>query len=139
MTVEDSPLPADRTVVGGMPDAAITVTNRDGSVVCALAGALHHDNVGQVRRALNRALRLQPGVLAVDLSAVDLLTSAGLNALLTVRREALERGVRLVVVAPSRPARHVLRITQVDTVLPMAPTLEHALRDGGEDPPAREG
>ncbi|GAA4838294.1 STAS domain-containing protein [Kitasatospora terrestris] len=111
-----------------MPDAAITVTVRDGAVVCAITGALHHDNEAQFRAVLTRALARQPGVLAVDLSGVDLLASSGLNALLTVRREAIERGVRLVLVAPSVPARHTLRITEVDTVLLTVPTLEHALR-----------
>ncbi|GAA4883483.1 STAS domain-containing protein [Kitasatospora terrestris] len=135
MSTHDRHLRAD-PAAGGMPDAAITVTNRDGAVMCALAGSLHHDNEDQVRHALTRAFQQHPGVLAVDLSAVDLLTSAGLNALLTVRREALERGGRLVLVAPSAPARRTLRITQVDTVLPCAPTIEQALREGGEALPA---
>ncbi|MFF8601424.1 STAS domain-containing protein [Streptomyces sp. NPDC015232] len=98
------------------------------AVVCALSGDLHLDNEGELREALARALDVAPTLLAVDLSAVALLTSSGLNVLLTTRRHALARKVPFVAVAPSPLARRVLRITRADLVLPVYPSLERAVR-----------
>ncbi|MET8508502.1 STAS domain-containing protein [Streptomyces sp. NPDC004787] len=98
------------------------------AVLCALAGDLHLDNEVQLREALGRALDATPALLAVDLSAVALLTPSGLNVLLTLRRRALTQRVELVVVAPSPMAQRVLRITRADLVLPVYASLERAVR-----------
>jgi anti-anti-sigma factor len=104
-----------------------TVTVSDDAVLCTFAGDLYMDNEDRVRRTL--ALARHPAVLAVDLSAVTLFTSSGLNALLSARRAALAHSVALV--APSRAVLRVLAITEADRVFATYPTLHEALRDRG--------
>ncbi|MCG6494386.1 STAS domain-containing protein [Kitasatospora sp. A2-31] len=113
------------------PDLGIEISRKGEAVVCSLAGALHMDNEELVRDALARALAQAPTLLAVDLSAVTLLTSSGLNALLTARRRADDDGVPMVLAAPSPQARRVLGITEADLVFPVYPSLERAARHSG--------
>ncbi|MFD0274088.1 STAS domain-containing protein [Kitasatospora sp. NPDC127111] len=110
------------------PDLRIAITRKGTAVVCSLAGDVHIDNEELVRDALARVLDQAPALLTVDLSAVTLLTSSGLNALLTARRRANTGGVPMVLAAPSPMARRVLRITETDLVLPVYPSLERAAR-----------
>ncbi|MFD8702824.1 STAS domain-containing protein [Kitasatospora sp. NPDC059648] len=110
------------------PDLRIEITRVGKAVVCSLAGDLHMDNEEHVREALSRALDQAAALLAVEMSAVTLLTSSGLNALLTARRRANADGVALVLVAPGPTVRRVLRITEADLVFPLSPSVEQAVR-----------
>ncbi|MFJ9774336.1 STAS domain-containing protein [Kitasatospora sp. NPDC101157] len=118
----------DHADVYAEPDLRIETSRVGNAVVCSLAGDLHMDNEEPVRDALARALDQAPGLLAVEMSAVTLLTLSGLNALLTVRRRANSRSVPLVLAAPSPTARRLLRITGTDLVLPVYPSLDQAVR-----------
>ncbi|MEW1913847.1 STAS domain-containing protein [Kitasatospora sp. NPDC085895] len=97
-------------------------------VVCAFTGDLLMDNEAVAVAALDGALGLGPAVLAVDLSGVELCTSAGLSLLLTVRRTAHDRGVPLVLVAPGRGVRRVLEVTETGSLFPVFATVEQAAR-----------
>jgi len=109
-------------------DLKVTITRVGNAVVCAFAGDLHMGNEDQVRRALGQAVASHPGVVAVDLSAVELFTSSGLNALLSARRAASANDVSLALVAPSRAVLRVFEITEADLVFTVHPTLHQALR-----------
>ncbi|MEW1914071.1 STAS domain-containing protein [Kitasatospora sp. NPDC085895] len=108
------------------------------SVMCSIAGKLDMDNETQVRHALDEALAPRPALVAVELSGVQLFTSSALNALLAARLASLSHGIPIVLAAPSRMARSVLEITQVDQVFSVYPALEQALRHsrGGREAPA---
>jgi stage II sporulation protein AA (anti-sigma F factor antagonist) len=122
------------TASGAGLDVTLAFMTHGQAAVCILGGALHHDNEEHVTRALFRAVEQGPALLGVDLSAVDLLASSGLKALLAVERHGRALGVEVVVIAPSPHARRILRITEVDTVLRTAATLEEALRESGSEP-----
>ncbi|MEV6212897.1 STAS domain-containing protein [Kitasatospora sp. NPDC051914] len=112
---------------GPAADLEIGTASVGEAVACSFVGNLHLDNEAQAGRALGEALARCPTVLAVDLSAVRMFTSSGLNALLVARRAADADGVPLVLVAPSRSVRHVLQITDAHRVFPIFPTVEQAL------------
>ncbi|MFD9125730.1 STAS domain-containing protein [Kitasatospora sp. NPDC059571] len=119
------------------PGLKIALTRVGDLVVCSLAGDVHMDHQAAVGQALNKALAWHPALLVVDLSAVELFTSTGLNALITVRRTA--PGTPLVLAAPSTHVLHVLNITQTDRLFPIYPTVEQALDQQagpGPTPPA---
>ncbi|MEV6206221.1 STAS domain-containing protein [Kitasatospora sp. NPDC051914] len=113
--------------VGPAPDLKIGTTVVGDALACSFAGNLHLENEEQMGQALGEALGRRPTVLAVDLSAVRIFTSSGLNALLVARRAAHADGVALVLVAPSRSVRRVLEITEAHLVFPIRPTLEEAV------------
>jgi len=60
------------------------------------------------RAALAVAPRRPPRDCLLDLTGVTSVDSAGVGALLALRRQMLELGARLVVVAPEGPVRRVL-------------------------------
>ncbi|WP_431683202.1 STAS domain-containing protein [Kitasatospora sp. KL5] len=98
------------------------------AVVCTFAGDLHMDTEPGVRAVLNEALGLLPGVLAVDLSGVELFTSSGLNALSQARSAAADRGVPVVLLAPSGAVRRVLELTEAAGLFLVCASAEEAVR-----------
>ncbi|MFJ9643937.1 STAS domain-containing protein [Streptomyces sp. NPDC004244] len=117
------------------PDLRIEITSVHGTVVCTVAGYLHSDNEDHLRRALDDVLGRRPTMIAIGLAAVRLFTSSSLNALLTARRAAHDRGVPLVLVAPSRGVRHVLEITETHRVFRTVPSFDEAVRPHRGPPP----
>ncbi|MCB5164551.1 STAS domain-containing protein [Streptomyces bambusae] len=81
------------------------------ALVCVLSGDLHTGTRDVADQALRDALDSGPGLLAVDLDAVELFTADGLNLLLTLRDTARSRTVPLILLSPSRAVRTVLDLT----------------------------
>ncbi|MER7705424.1 STAS domain-containing protein [Kitasatospora sp. NPDC097605] len=121
---------------GPETDFLAGIATVDDAVVCTPAGDLHMDNEPQLHAALNRALAHDPAVLVVDLSKTTMFTSSALNALLRARRDADRHGVPLVLAAPAKPVRQVLRITEADRVFRLYPTVQHALASRDPNWPA---
>ena len=67
----------------------------------------------------------------IDLSEVESCDSSGLSAILVANRivSANEGQIRLA--APSEKVHNLIKITQLDRVLPVTDTVEHALNDLG--------
>lgn len=74
--------------------------------------------------------------LIVDLSGVDLITSAGLRALMQTKKRLSEAGAQLVVVGVAGAVADVIRVSRLDTLLTLKPTVSKALEMFGSDPGA---
>ncbi len=71
-----------------------------------------------------------PACLVVDLSAVDLIDSTGLSALLSVlKRMPPEGGMALA--GCRRPVTDLIKLTRLDRVLRLFPTTEEAVQELG--------
>ena len=68
-----------------------------------------------------------PG-LVIDLSAVSLVTSAGLGRLVHLGRALHERGGKLALAGGSRTVTRLLRTVGLDAVMPHFPTAEGAVQ-----------
>jgi anti-anti-sigma factor len=112
------------TIVGG----------RDDLTVLALSGRLDVAGVQSVesRFSLHAAARRRPTI--VDLSQVELLGSSGIGMLVAVARGLRMQGCPLVLVAPAPPVERVLVATALESVLPIARTLDEAFRAVGAAP-----
>ena len=75
--------------------------------------------------------------IVVDLTAVDLLDSSGLGALLGFRRRVHRNGGEVRLVAPDNNVSALLRTVGFDRVFVVAPTLDEAV--AGVDPDAPPG
>ncbi|MFC9816993.1 STAS domain-containing protein [Streptomyces virginiae] len=117
-TPADLPMPAP-----GLKTDTVRVGD---AVVCVLAGDLHTGTQAIGYQALNEALQYGPAVLAVDLDAVELFTADGLNLLLALQDTARDRGVPLVLVAPSAPVRRVLDVTGAAEAFTIRSTIAEA-------------
>ncbi|MGE3289557.1 MAG: STAS domain-containing protein [Pseudonocardia sp.] len=86
----------------------------------------------QLSAATREILRCRPRVLAVDLAGVWFMASAGVDALLSTRQDALAADCRLVLVAVSRPVRRVIELIGSAGLFALHDTLASALADLGE-------
>jgi anti-sigma B factor antagonist len=68
--------------------------------------------------------------IIVDLQQVDFIDSSGLSALVSGLKTVRERGGTLHISQPQPQARTALRLTLLDRVFSIFPTLEQALDEG---------
>lgn len=100
----------------------------DGVVVVAAVGAVDMLTAPQLQEAINAALDRQPTGVVVDLTAVDFLGSAGMQVLMTTRRQ-LEGTVKFAVVADGPATSRPLKITGIADYVDLFSTLDVALRN----------
>ena len=70
---------------------------------------------------------LSADLVVIELAACTFLDSSALQTLVRAQRRVAEAGGRLVLVAPSQPAKRVLDIATLDRVIPVAATLADAV------------
>nr|WP_246481110.1 STAS domain-containing protein [Amycolatopsis umgeniensis] len=98
----------------------------DDTAVLEVTGALDLALASRLRLMVERAFRLRPAVMIVDLTAVEFLASAGMAEL--VRAERLCAGTTQVrVVAGSRVVLRPLELTRLTDELAVYPTRTAAL------------
>lgn len=109
------------------PDPRLTIATsrpRPDVGLVALAGELDMATAPRVREHLRRQ-RPGPPVLVLDLTDVTFLGGAGITVLVEAAHDGV--GAVHVVAAPVGPVRRALRLTGVDTVLPVHGDVEVAL------------
>ena len=67
-----------------------------------------------------------PALHILDLSDVPYMDSMGLGTIVTLYVRGKGKGIRVIVAASSPRVLELLKLTKVDTVLPMAATVEEA-------------
>ncbi|MFJ3496911.1 STAS domain-containing protein [Streptomyces sp. NPDC086091] len=118
-----------------LTDLELSTTERSGGrIVVAAAGALDLHTAGGLYA---RAERLLAGhaLVVVDLSGIEFCDSTGYNALLRLRRRALEADTRFVLAAAPPVVGRLLALTGADMVFEVHETLASALAThpaGGE-------
>jgi anti-sigma B factor antagonist len=68
--------------------------------------------------------------IVVDLEHVDFLDSAGASVMVSALRQATNRNGTLALVQPGDQARRMLRLTDLDKVLPTFTSVEDAVNEG---------
>lgn len=104
----------------------------DGCIVLSVNGEIDALTAPTLDSAIRTGIRESaPGVLVVDLTAVEFLGSAGLAVLVNTVKDAQDQRVMLrIVIDNSRPVVRPIEVTGLDAVLPVYDTVEHALQDG---------
>ncbi|WP_312030077.1 STAS domain-containing protein [Actinomycetospora sp. TBRC 11914] len=96
-------------------------------VVVTVRGALDLALAPTLRRMVDRAVRLRPARLVIDLTTVTFLASAGMSELVLANRQ-LDGVVRVVVA--SRLVMRPLELTRLTDELEIRASLADALVDG---------
>jgi anti-sigma B factor antagonist len=65
--------------------------------------------------------------LVLDLSGVEFFDSSGVNALVRIRRQAIERGGSVVLAAVGHVVERILAVSEVDKLITAFPTARDAL------------
>lgn len=87
-------------------------------VLFRLVGELDLDTVDQLRTVVGPACGSGREVL-LDLSRLDFCDSTGIGTFVWLYRQAGAAGGRLVLAAPRRPVRDVLKISGIDRAIPV--------------------
>jgi anti-anti-sigma factor len=82
-------------------------------VRCILTGELDLANEEAISAEIMRELAKNPGVLILDLDALEFIDSTGLRVLLTARNKAGENGTRLLLTKPPPPVQRVFEMANV--------------------------
>ncbi|OBI81414.1 STAS domain-containing protein [Mycobacterium asiaticum] len=111
----------------------VTQESRADGIVVLADGDIDSSSVEklivQLKRALEVAATHPARLVIVDLERVNLLGSAGLNALLDCHEEGVAAGTSVRLVADHPPVLQPIRVTELDRILQIYPTVPDALRD----------
>lgn len=110
------------------PAGSVVLEEVPEGTVIAVTGALDLSLAPQLRRTVERALRVRPPLLVIDLSAVTFLASAGMSELVVANRHQTDAQVR--VVATGRLVLRPLELTRLTDELAIHATLADALAAG---------
>ena len=107
-------------------DPLITsVSHDDGVAVLSVSGEIDLATIPAFEAAIADALTQQPSALIVDLSGVDFLASAGLQALVATR-ESVTGTAGFAVVANGPATSRPIQLTGLDQILSLHPTVADA-------------
>lgn len=105
-------VPATRLVRHLRSGLSVRLTDADGGLTrVSVHGEIDLDCADLLEHVLTDALDFAPAGLHVDLTGVGFFDCAGLNALLRVRKLAIEEGAEMTVTAVSSAVRRVLDLT----------------------------
>ncbi|GAB5464999.1 MAG: hypothetical protein Kapaf2KO_04350 [Candidatus Kapaibacteriales bacterium] len=98
--------------------------------------SIHNQKVdGEISAKLKAEILIvaQPDIegLIIDLSAVELIDSSGLGALLLANRQLKEYGIPLGLVGVREMVHSLMKISQIDGLYDFYPTIEDGMEDWG--------
>ena len=97
-------------------------------VLVRLVGSATMDCIENLRTQLSSVLAENPPELILDLSQLQFLNSSGLGALVDTHLQYRRQTGTLKLLNPSPPISHLLKLTNLDRLLPVYDSLEAALR-----------
>ena len=104
------------------------VASTDDLTHVALSGSLDVQGVQELELKLSShtAARRRPAI--VDLSAVDFVGSLGIGMLIANARALRGHGAGMALLRPQEKVEHLLRASSIDSLIPIASTVDEALR-----------
>ena len=108
--------------------ARVTVEDRADLRIASFAGEIDASNAAEVRDAAIEGLGNAALGIAVDLSELTYLDSAGVGVLFEVAERFARRGVAVALAVPPGAAiRRTLEITELGSIVPLEATIDEAI------------
>lgn len=108
-------------------DTQLTTEERDGIVVARVSGEVDLANAPRLSRSLVKAMPNDAVGMVIDLSDTTYLDSSGVSLVFELAERMQSRQQKLRVALPEdAPLRRVLRIVNLESVVPIAVTVEDA-------------
>ena len=104
----------------------LTITAAGGLLIVRLRGPAGMFDAERLRQRLAELAEAETPKIVLDLSELTFLNSAGLGAFIAAHRRCRERGGMLCLVRPREAVAQLLRVTHLDRLIPVYPTLEAA-------------
>jgi len=104
----------------------IQIETREYPAVQALClrGDLCDDGVLEARRAIMEAIGAGAPRIAIDLSGVEYISSAGVGMLVSMLKRCHQNGLELALTGMNAEVRELFSLTRLDEVFPIASDLE---------------
>jgi anti-sigma B factor antagonist len=112
---------------------AVASRTEGGWTVIDVRGDLDVYSSPTLRQLILDRIHRGDGRIIVDLEHVDFLDSAGASVMVSALRQATNRNGTLALVQPGDQARRMLRLTDLDKVLPTFTSVEDAVDKGLPD------
>jgi anti-sigma B factor antagonist len=96
-------------------------------VVIALPAEIDMANAGRAGQQLGAAFAPSVATVIADMTATTFCDSSGISMLVRAHKQAAATSTQLRLVVPSTAVRRTLALVQVDTLLPVYPSLNQAL------------
>jgi len=96
-------------------------------VIVTPIGRLDIETASELRERLKQLASDGPSLIVVDLQSVDFIDSSGLSALVSGMKAIRQEGGSISLSRPHPQALTALRLTLLDRVFPIFPTVEEAL------------
>ncbi|WP_150238733.1 STAS domain-containing protein [Nocardiopsis quinghaiensis] len=111
-----------------MPDLTISSTLHDTGRVLVLNGEIDMATEHRFQEAVTEALTTQPfGRVVLDCSDLRFIDSSGLRVLIRAHKAAKEQKALLAIASPIQRVLQILRVTSLDTRIPVFTTVSEAL------------
>ena len=108
--------------------ADMQISNRGDVIVVAITGEIDMSNVSELQAAVTDATSNEAAGLALDLSRLDYLDSAGIQLLFRLGTDLATRGQRFVlVVADDSVVADTFRLAGVGGRMELVPTIDRAM------------
>jgi anti-anti-sigma factor len=104
---------------------SLSTETSEGLAVVHVAGDFDLSNVEIFKAELEPSL--SAGLVVIELAGCTFLDSSALRTLVLAQRRVADAGGRLILAAPSQPAKRVLDIATLDRFIPVAATLTEAV------------
>jgi anti-sigma B factor antagonist len=111
-------------------DLEISIGRHGGACVVTLTGEVDVYTAPALRARLIEAAESECSAIVVDMSGVDFIDSSGLGVLVSVLKRVREQGSTMSIVSDREVILKVFRITGLDRVFPIVPTLAEAVGSG---------
>lgn len=103
---------------------------KPGQVVVKPQGRVDADTAPEFKEQLKEIAQAGAESVVVDMQAVDFIDSSGLSALVSGLKALRQQGGALNLSQPQPQALTALRLTMLDRVFPIFPSVEEALNEG---------
>ena len=107
-------------------DLEISVGRHGDACVVTLTGEVDVYTAPTLRARLIEAADSDSSAIVVDMSGVDFIDSSGLGVLVSILKRVREQGSTMSIVSDREVILKVFRITGLDRVFPIVPTLAEA-------------
>jgi anti-anti-sigma factor len=97
-----------------------------GAVVATLTGSLHAHGAETLWATVSPRLAEDTPLLLVDLSGLDLITSAGIGTLVRLLQRVQTQGGRMVVFGANQRVREIIDVVMLGEILGLCDTIEEA-------------
>ncbi len=101
-----------------------------GKVVVRAQGRLDSDSAPAFKEQIRDVAQTELDFVVLDLEAVDFIDSSGLSALVSALKAIRQQGGMLNLCKPQPQVLTALRLTLLDRVFPIFPSVEDALSEG---------